>query len=524
LYDNFLAASSRSTVETAPTPNPVVEGMDSARFFKLCKDGHLFNRSFRTNDVDIVFANYRINGTEYKKLFCANESDVVVNERKLKGQRRMDYKGFKAALSNVASRREEDFESMVRKLIDTTAGAPSISGTEALPNRFHDDERTFTGVCKQGGPTMVDREKMTMEQLTDRFKKATVRGTPLHVALGPGINQQFYNQDGDNNNNVLGSYGGSGADHHFMPPAAPAYGSDRHSQVNLVKPLEENTIIGVRSHADDNIRDDAKVAMRGVYEEYAKMSRGFSSSASKASTTPGGPEDGVDSSRLLKLCNEAMLFGKLFRTNDVDIIFTRNKREGGRKLAFDGFMHALYEVSIKKNVTFMELLDQVFATTSGGASSSSSFVASASKLNQSSDFYSSTPATPLAEDVSSPDLEVPPEHEGELQRVFEEYALLSRSIKDRAGAVGGTGGLTVDDGIDSSRFLKLCSDCELFDVMFRLQDIDIVFTKCKAAGARKLSLDAFVAALAEICKKKRTSMHALLDKVSFATSVGGPMM
>ena len=117
-----------------------------------------------------------------------------------------------------------------------------------------------------------------------------------------------------------------------------------------------------------------------------------------------------------------------------------------------------------------------------------------------------------------------PEHEGELQRVFEEYALLSRSIKDRAGAVGSSGGLTADDGIDSSRFLKLCSDCELFDVMFRLQDIDIVFTKCKAAGARKLSLDNFVAALGEICKKKRTSMHALLDKVSFATSGGSPMM
>jgi len=524
LYDNYLAASSRSTVETAPAPNPVVEGMDSARFFKLCKDGHLFNRSFRTNDVDIVFANYRINGTEYKKLFCANESEVVVNERKLKGQRRMDYKGFKAALSNVASRRGEDFESMARKLIDTTAGAPSISGTEALPNRFHDDERTFTGVYKQGGPTMVDREKMTMEQLTDRFKKATVRGTPLHVALGPGIHQQFYYQDGDNNND-LGSFGGSGADHHFMPPAAPAYGSDQ--QVNHVKPLKENTIVSARSLADDNIRDEAKVAMRGVFEEYSKMSRGFSSSASKASTTPGGPEDGVDSSRLLKLCNDAMLFGKLFRTNDVDIIFTRNKREGGRKLAFDGFMHALYEVSIKKNVTFMELLDQVsFATTSAAAaSSSSSFVASASKLNQSSDFYSSTtPATPLAADVSSQDLEVSPEHEGELQRVFEEYALLSRSIKDRAGAVGSSGGLTADDGIDSSRFLKLCSDCELFDVMFRLQDIDIVFTKCKAAGARKLSLDNFVAALGEICKKKRTSMHALLDKVSFATSGGSPMM
>jgi len=761
LYDNYLAASSRSTVETAPAPNPVVEGMDSARFFKLCKDGHLFNRSFRTNDVDIVFANYRINGTEYKKLFCANESEVVVNERKLKGQRRMDYKGFKAALSNVASRRGEDFESMARKLIDTTAGAPSISGTEALPNRFHDDERTFTGVYKQGGPTMVDREKMTMEQLTDRFKKATVRGTPLHVALGPGIHQhinqanssssqhqldsassylddttqqrgnggttsrrgslnmglddksdgvlktnpipadkveplrvvfetyqlastrsadlssvnlppppvpvvdgldsarffklckdaklfnqsfrtndvdiiftknkikgqrkmawrgfkeaivsvalkrgdsvdktisrvlemtangpsvngtealpnrfhddertftgvykqggptmvdrekmtmeqltdrfkkatvrgtplhvalgpgihqQFYHQDGDNNND-LGSFGGSGADHHFMPPAAPAYGSDQ--QVNHVKPLKENTIVSARSLADDNIRDEAKVAMRGVFEEYSKMSRGFSSSASKASTTPGGPEDGVDSSRLLKLCNDAMLFGKLFRTNDVDIIFTRNKREGGRKLAFDGFMHALYEVSIKKNVTFMELLDQVsFATTSAAAaSSSSSFVASASKLNQSSDFYSSTtPATPLAADVSSQDLEVSPEHEGELQRVFEEYALLSRSIKDRAGAVGSSGGLTADDGIDSSRFLKLCSDCELFDVMFRLQDIDIVFTKCKAAGARKLSLDNFVAALGEICKKKRTSMHALLDKVSFATSGGSPMM
>jgi len=50
--------------------------------------------------------------------------------------------------------------------------------------RLHDDKSTYTGVYKAGGPTTVDYEKMGMNQLCDRTKKATLRGTPTYAVHG----------------------------------------------------------------------------------------------------------------------------------------------------------------------------------------------------------------------------------------------------------------------------------------------------------------------------------------------------
>ena len=50
-----------------------------------------------------------------------------------------------------------------------------IHGTVAAEVRFHDDQSTYTGVHKAGGPTIIDREKATLETLLDR-SEADVRG------------------------------------------------------------------------------------------------------------------------------------------------------------------------------------------------------------------------------------------------------------------------------------------------------------------------------------------------------------
>ena len=50
-----------------------------------------------------------------------------------------------------------------------------LTGTQAQENRFYDDKTTYTGVHKSGGPTIVDKEKITLNQLLDR-SSADVRG------------------------------------------------------------------------------------------------------------------------------------------------------------------------------------------------------------------------------------------------------------------------------------------------------------------------------------------------------------
>ena len=129
---------------------------------------------------------------------------------------------------------------------------------------------------------------------------------------------------------------------------------------------------------------------------------------------------------------------------------------------------------------------------------------------------SSPSATTPSASISAHELVVPEDQFNDLCHVYEEYSIASRSLKDR-GAISPLGG---DDGIDSSRFLKLCNDAQLFDGVFRLQDIDIIFAKCKARDARKLSMDSFCSSLTEICKKKKCDMRSLVDKIIFATSNG----
>ena len=531
VFETYQVASTKSADLGShllpPPPNPVAEGLDSARFFKLCKDANLYNRMFRTNDVDILFTKHKIN----------------VRERK------MNWRGFKAALADVALKRGEALDAVVQRVIDATANGPSINGTMAEANRFHDDKSTFTGVYKEGGPTIIDREKVTMSALCDRFKKATVRGTPLHAMKGPGRHQ---NTPGD-----IAANGGYG---YGDMPTPPAYSYDSLGGAGgaEIVPLKENTIVGgERTKDDDVLRDqDARDWIRAVYEEYSNLSRGFASS--KGGSTPATPvgtqgqEDGIDSSRFLKLCNEAALFGKLFRTNDVDIVFTRNKREGGRKLSYEGFEMALLEVAVKKSVSFMEVVDQVvFASQlangshfgSGTVAEASRFYddrrtwtgAAASASEGGAGASAATPPPPPASFTLSPnmlttqDLVVPDHQKENLRKVFEEYAQLSRALKRELLAVNssssGSGSRAVgpDDGIDSSRFLKLCNDAELFDgSAFRLQDIDIIFTRCKSRDSRKLSYEGFCQALVEVCRKKSKPMRDLLDVIIFATAGGGP--
>lgn len=55
-------------------------------------------------------------------------------------------------------------------------GGPKFAGTKADHVKFHDDKNLYTGVYAKGGPTNVDRDKISdISQTCDR-SAADVRG------------------------------------------------------------------------------------------------------------------------------------------------------------------------------------------------------------------------------------------------------------------------------------------------------------------------------------------------------------
>jgi len=102
---------------------------------------------------------------------------------------------------------------------------------------------------------------------------------------------------------------------------------------------------------------------------------------------------------------------------------------------------------------------------------------------------------------------------------------------------GGNGGLTLDalyvafasfgmggelcSDMDGAHFAKMCRDCNLIDHEFTLVDVDLIYTKCKTRGERKISFAEFHDGLTMIAEHKQVSKH---DLVNFLLQAEGPVV
>lgn len=125
-------------------------GITGAQFLKFCRESKLINsKLFRPDDVDVVFSTF-----------------------KLPGQRLLDYDGFVAALFDIAERISVTGEELINRILIAPPRSQILSGTAAIPNRFHDDVSTYTGVHKSGGPSVMDSQHRDLSQLLDRNVKS----------------------------------------------------------------------------------------------------------------------------------------------------------------------------------------------------------------------------------------------------------------------------------------------------------------------------------------------------------------
>lgn len=135
--------------------------MDSRTFVKILKDSNLLNKKLTAVDVDITFAKV-----------------------KTKGSKRITYDQFVEAIKCLVEKHNLNYDEFVNKLCNEASNGPILYGTKTENVRFYDDKSSYTGVHKQGGPTVVDKNKTQFTDLSEIVDRSDydVRGVKLNVS------------------------------------------------------------------------------------------------------------------------------------------------------------------------------------------------------------------------------------------------------------------------------------------------------------------------------------------------------
>ena len=110
--------------------------MEGKSFAKLAKDCDLLDKKLTATDVDLIFA--KVKG---------------------KTERRITYPQFMKGLEEFAAKKGVDKGAVISKV--AASQGPKLHGTKAEANKFHDDKSLYTGVHAQGGPSTVDKDKVS---------------------------------------------------------------------------------------------------------------------------------------------------------------------------------------------------------------------------------------------------------------------------------------------------------------------------------------------------------------------------
>jgi hypothetical protein len=110
--------------------------MEGKSFAKLAKDCDLIDKKLTNTDVDLIFA--KVKG---------------------KTERRITYAQFMDGLGLFAEKKGVAKDAVVSKV--AASKGPKLAGTKAEANKFHDDKSLYTGVHAQGGPSTVDKDKVS---------------------------------------------------------------------------------------------------------------------------------------------------------------------------------------------------------------------------------------------------------------------------------------------------------------------------------------------------------------------------
>jgi hypothetical protein len=122
--------------------------MDGREFMKLCTDSKLFDKNFKKENVDTIFA-------------------TVAGKKK-----RIDFECFKKAIRIIATTKKVKVHHVQSAV---ASSQPVKNATKADAVKFHDDKSLYTGVHLQGGPSTVDAGKSLADQVNNKHGQSQVR-------------------------------------------------------------------------------------------------------------------------------------------------------------------------------------------------------------------------------------------------------------------------------------------------------------------------------------------------------------
>mmetsp|Transcript_5622 Transcript_5622/g.14251 ORF Transcript_5622/g.14251 Transcript_5622/m.14251 type:complete len:792 (+) Transcript_5622:219-2594(+) len=221
----------------------------------------------------------------------------------------------------------------------------------------------------------------------------------------------------------------------------------------------------------------------------------------------GGRADSMEGKTFNKIMKDCEIFDKKFTTTSADIIFSKAKPKGERKIGILDFCKALQLVAQEKGIGYDDLVG-VISTSEGPASSGTR--AEANKFHDDKSMYAGSYAAnaPGGREVRvRADWRTGREQPGNIQgliTVFNAFCFFG----------GGSAG-----AMDNSKFAKCCTDSGLISKKFTSTDADIIFSKAKAKGERKLSYDGFLWCLDLIAESKGMSYD---ECAGIVVNCGGP--
>jgi len=306
----------------------------------------------------------------------------------------------------------------------------------------------------------------------------------------------------------------------------------------------------ITSHARQLLRIKMGVA---VEEEMKNIFVAFSSFGSRQVLHE------MESRSFLKVLKDSNLMGSTLTAGEADIIFTKVKTKGARKLTFEQFLSALQLTAEKKGMAFQETVRQVMTV---GGPKAHATKAEAVRLHDDKSTYTGVykKGGPKAIDDSH-DLStlldrseadvrgvkkampgrLPPAPKttagGGLEQTPQRTTGTPPSRLSMGGApqrnrlsVGGApvslrevyesfalfgvhGATPKKVEMDGFRFAKLCKDCGLVDKAFSMTDADLTFAKIKAKGLNKIGFAEFQKSLEFIAERRKTDVAHLTAEI-----------
>lgn len=227
--------------------------------------------------------------------------------------------------------------------------------------------------------------------------------------------------------------------------------------------------------------------------------------------------------------SEASL-GRKITPAAIDVIFANVRKPGNSNITFEQFAHAISLLSAQIGVTFDKVATTIIEAHAGvlkPVSSSRSTTPTHNRPDSQSvprDRPGSRPITPSRRASITPSRErgqisdsthsmepppsMPASRSKELRGIFLAFV-----------AFGAKGEAEPPKTMDGVHFAKLCRECGIMDAQFTSISVDIIFTKCKPKGARRLEYKDFLQALSLVSIEKSIPYETVVD---YVLRSGGP--